>query len=48
MKPIKVKLREFIKELKCSHKQYTRDSRRCGFQDFIYCECKNCGKTWVE
>ena len=48
MKPIKVKLREFMKELKYSHKKYTRINRHCGFQDFICCECKKCGKTWVE
>ena len=48
MKPIKVRLREFIRELKCSHNEYTKVIRSCGFKEYVCCECKKCSKAWLE
>lgn len=46
--PLKVKLRRFLKELKCPHKSYISRGRGCGNLTFVECECVKCGKVWIE
>lgn len=46
--PLKIKIRKFMKEMKCPHLNYSRRSIWCGVQDFIRCECEDCGKVWIE
>lgn len=47
-KPIKVRVRKFLKELTCLHKDFTAKTRMTGMQEFLICECNKCGKVWVE
>lgn len=47
-KPIKVKIKQVIKESLCLHKDITYRVRLMGDRDYILCECKKCGKRWTE
>lgn len=46
--PLKIKIRQLIKEVKCKHLNCTYKLRGCGYSDFILGECQDCGKMWVE
>lgn len=46
--PLKIKLRKFIKQIMCSHKDYSGKCIDTINQSFVIFECKNCGKSWVE
>lgn len=45
--PFKVWIRRFIKEVKCSHKDYTSEYIHIGFSSYTTHTCKKCGKTWT-
>ena len=46
--PLKIKFRKFMSELKCPHISYSKETKHCGFQSFVVCECNKCGKVWIE
>lgn len=46
--PLKIKIRRFMKELKCPHVAYSGKVVHCGYQEFTRYECKDCGKVWIE
>lgn len=44
----KIKLRNFIKELLCPHKNTVAKTRDIGLQNFNTIECLDCGKVMVK
>lgn len=44
----KIKCRQMLQQLKCSHKNYRTFRRECGTTSFIIYECLDCNKTWVK
>lgn len=43
----KIKFRNFIKRLICTHRDYDVNIVNNGFQSFKVCRCKKCEKVWV-